>query len=181
MQLPDTRRTRIAHQQTVKPKIIPIPHRPTNTNIRRNPTNNQIPHPLHIQQQPEVRVPKRALPGLVDHRLALDRVHLADKIVARLAPHQQPPQRARVADAAAGRREAPAALPLAGRQGREVRAVALARVVDWEAEGAEGGEEGLDLGDDGACCRDGVALGGEVAAFFADCLFISSLVSHTLW
>jgi len=47
--------------------------------------------------------------------------------------------------------------------------VALAGVVDGEAEGAEGGEEGLDVGDYGARRCDGVALGREVAALFADC------------
>lgn len=46
--------------------------------------------------------------------------------------------------------------------------MAFARVVDLVACRAEGGEERLDGGDDGAGWGDVVALVREVAAFFAD-------------
>lgn len=46
--------------------------------------------------------------------------------------------------------------------------MALARVVDREVGPAEGGQDGLQLWDDGTRGGDVVALMGEVAAFGAD-------------
>ena len=47
--------------------------------------------------------------------------------------------------------------------------MAFAGVVDWETFFAEGSEEGLDAGNDGANRADVVALALEVAFWRADC------------
>lgn len=47
--------------------------------------------------------------------------------------------------------------------------MAFAGVIDWEAFFAEGSEEGLDAGNDGANRADVVALTLEVAFWRADC------------
>lgn len=53
-------------------------------------------------------------------------------------------------------------------QSREVWAVAFARVIDLVLRGAEGVEEGLDVGDQGLDWREGVALLVEIASWRAD-------------
>lgn len=72
-----------------------------------------------------------------------------------------------------------AASKFASGEGGEVGAVTLAGVVDGEVEGAEVGEEGLDLGDYGADRIDGVALMDKVAVGGADCEGVSVKCSLT--
>ena len=84
--------------------------------------------------QPEIGFVERALAGLVDHRLAFDRIELGNDVVARLAAHQDAAHGARVADAL-GRR---AALDLGGRRVGQIRPVALAGVNDQHAGRARG-------------------------------------------
>ena len=82
--------------------------------------------------QLEVGRVERALAGLVDHRLAVERIELGDDVVAGLAADQDAAHRPGVADAHRGR----AALDLGRRRIGEIRAVAFARVDDQQACGA---------------------------------------------
>lgn len=167
MQLRPPGRTRIAHHHTVQPKLTRVPHSTTHTHVRSDATHHQVPDPAHIQQQLEIRVAERTLPGLIDHGLPFLGRKLRDDGVPRLAPHQQPAQRARVADAHA-RGAGAAAGEVAGEQRAEVGPVAFARVEDGVARAAEGREEGLDAGDDGAGGGEGEVVVVGVASWGAD-------------
>lgn len=111
---------------------------------------------------------ERAPPGLIDNGLTRKGIQLGNRVVALFAADKEAAEGPRVADAEAGGVIA-GAEGFAGGEGREVPAVAFARVVDLVTGGAEGGEEALKGGDDGARGGDGVALAGEVAARGADC------------
>lgn len=110
---------------------------------------------------------KSAAAGLVDHVLARQGIEFWYDVVAGFAADEQAAEGTRGADSES-RGVVGAAVQLAGGERGEVGSVAFARVIDWEIVGAEGGEKGLEAGDDGADGGDVVALVLEVAFGGAD-------------
>jgi hypothetical protein len=85
-----------------------------------------------LQDLMQIGLVERALAGLVDDRLAVDRAQLRNNVVAGLAAHQDAARRFGRADSHRGL----AALDLGVRRVREVRPVALAGMNDQELGGA---------------------------------------------
>ena len=91
--------------------------------------DDQIVDAAILQREIEIGGVERALAGLVDHRLAVDRIKLGDDVVAGLAAHQDAAHRTGVADALARR----AALDLGRRRVGQIGPVALAGMDDQQA------------------------------------------------
>jgi hypothetical protein len=68
------------------------------TNIRRNPTNNQILNTPNIKHQLEIRVLERASAWLINDLLSVDRVEFGNDIVAYFSAHEETAQGSFVAD-----------------------------------------------------------------------------------
>ena len=90
------------------------------------------------QQRVEIGRVERALAGLVDHRLAGDRIELGDDVVPGLAANEDAPHRTGIADA----HRRLAALELRLRRVGEIGAVPFAGVDHQQAGGARGLEHG---------------------------------------
>ena len=93
--------------------------------------------PSPLEHGLQFRRVERALAGLVDHDLAVERREFVDDVVPVLTADQDPAERALVTDPLGGL----AALQLRGRAVREIRQVALSGVHDEHAGRAGGGEQ----------------------------------------
>lgn len=162
-QLLTDRARRVLDEQTLIRAVVALPDGRMHTHIRRDAADDELGDAAHLEEELKVRVRERGAAGLVDDGLVRGGVELGDDIVPRLAADEEPAQGATIADAEA-RRVIPGAEELARRERRQIRAVALAGVVDGVSGGTEGGEEAGDVGDGGARVRDGVSEVGDVPA-----------------
>ena len=114
--------------------VVRLAHRGVDADFRGHAAHQQMLDAEIAQQRVEIGRVERALAGLVDHRLAGDRIELRDDVVAGLAADEDAPHRAGIADAHRGL----AALELRLRRVGEIGAVPFARVDDQQSGGARG-------------------------------------------
>ena len=122
--------------------------------VERVADDDEVAHARTPQQAVQVRADEGVVRRLVDHGLALAGPRGLDDLAARLAADEETPEGARGTH---GHARALELAPRVGRQIREVRPVALARVEAADRLGAARAEHRLDLGQRLAERRDVVA------------------------
>ena len=129
MEFREIRRAAVGQHDAAIAAVVGLAHGGVDADFRRDAGDDQVLDAAILQRQFEIGLVEGAFAGLVDHRLAVDRIELRNDVVARLAADENAPHRAGRADALTRL----AALDLGGRRVRHVRAVTLARVNDQQA------------------------------------------------
>ena len=93
----------VGQQEALVPPVVRVPHRRVHADVGGDPGQDDVRNAADPEQQVQVGGVEGALARLVDDRLAVERGDLRDDLPARLAPDQDPPARAFVADARADR------------------------------------------------------------------------------
>jgi len=111
---------------------------------------------------------ERTAAWLINHVFSREGSKFIDDVVAFFTANEKAAHGSRVADPEAGWVET-ASVQFPGGEGREIRPVTFARVVDGETVGAEGREEDLDTWDYEAGGGYVILLVFHVASWRADC------------
>ena len=150
MELREIGRAAVGQDDAAVTAVVSLAHGGVDADLGGDAGDDQILDAAIPQRQLQVGLEECALAGLIDHRLAFDRIKLWDDVVAGLAAHQDAAHRSGVADAQRRR----AALDLGRRCIRQIRAVALARVDHQHAGRARSAEDGPARADRGLQQRD---------------------------
>src|SRR5271165_4915808 len=154
----------VLNEKAFEAAVVGLAHGRVDADIGGDAGQHQVVDPARAQDEFEVGGAERALAGLVDDRLAGQRLQFVDDLPPRLAADEDLSAGSVVTDAGADALRAPA---LVGRQVDEVGAMPLAGVDDGIALGARRREQRLDRLDRRACQREVVAHGVDVAALAA--------------
>ena len=87
-------RAAVGQHDTAKAAVVGLAHGGVDADLGRHAADQQRLDAAVVQHQLEIGLVERALAGLVDDRLARDRIELRNDVVARLAPHQNAAHRA---------------------------------------------------------------------------------------
>ena len=109
--------------------VVGLAHRGVDADLGGDAAYQQVPDAVFLQDVAELGGVERALAGLVDHDLAVERIELGNDVVAGLAADQDPPHRPGIADPQRRR----AALDLGRRRIGQIGQMALAGVDDQHA------------------------------------------------
>ena len=120
----------ILQHQAFEAAVVGLAHGGVDADIGGDAGEDDVFDAALVEDQFQVGGAERALAGLVDDRLAFDRVEFGDDVPARFAAHQDAAAGAGIADAGIDAARAPA---LVGGQVGKVGPVALARVDDGVA------------------------------------------------
>lgn len=127
----------------VKPSVVRLPESRSHAALGRHTSQKQVHDPMRLELMHQLRVPKRTLPGLVNHHFPRNRLQLLNEIMPVLPPHKQPPHLAPLPNLRRPRRARRRRLPrdLARGAVQKVRLVPLAGVEDGQPRCSTGGEE----------------------------------------
>jgi len=79
----------VGEQQTLKAEVVGVAHGGVHTDIGRHSAQDQIANVTSAEDQVEVGADERALPRLVDNRLASNRVQFGDRVLSLGATDEQ--------------------------------------------------------------------------------------------
>ena len=143
----------VFEHEAVVAAVVGFAHRGVDADLRRHASHDELLDVFVLQDRVQVGGVKRALAGLVDHRLAGLGIEFRNNVVAGFAAHQNAAHRAGVADG----RGAAAANFFDRRQIGEVRPMAFPRMEHRESGGAPRRQELLVRLDGAAQLRNVVA------------------------